>query len=182
MILRRWLVAGILLSASLVLTGGGRKSKTYLFTVHLEGSEDEAPKFASPAKLGSESRQYFFKKIPDFTDDHVAWFYPFVSEDGKSFGAAFKLKDHKSQALKALTLQHTGKLLGIRVPGAPYAAVLIDKPIDDGIIVLWEGLAKEHLKQFEKKFPHSDEAGPGSTLPVAPPNARAISLPPSGAR
>ena len=93
---RRWFVAGVLLGVSLVLTGGGRKANTYLLTVHLETTADEAPKFASPAKLGSESRQYYFKKIPDFTDEHVAWFYPFVSRDGKSMGAAFKLKDQRS--------------------------------------------------------------------------------------
>lgn len=175
---RRWLVAGLLISASLVLTGGGGKSKAYVLTVHLESSEDEAPKFAGPAKLGSEMRQYYFKKIPDFTDDHVAWFYPFVSQDGKSFGAAFKLKPHKAQALAALTTQHQGKLLGMRIPNAPYNALLIDKPIDDGVLVFWEGLAKEHLQAFEKIFPHVDTvAGEGPLVPAPdtisfPPDAR----------
>ena len=174
---RRWCVAGFLVTASLVLTGGGKKTKGYLVTVHIEGSEEEAPKFAAPAKLGSESRQYYFKIIPEFTDDHIAWFYPFVSEDGKSFGAAFKLQSFQVEALKGLTLQHSGKLLGIRIPSAPVQAVLIDRPIDDGIIVFWEGLSKEHLQFFEKKFPHVEDV-----LGSTPPDPSAVSLPPAAGR
>ena len=168
MTFRCWFVAGLLVASTFVLTAGGNKSKGILVTVHLEAPEEDYPKFAGPAKLGSESRQYFFRKIPEYTDDHIAWFYPFVSQDGKSFGAAFKLKETKIGALRALTTQHQGKLLGIRIPNAPYNALLIDKPIDDGILVFWEGLSKVHLEAFEKKFPHVDDLLPG-VAPVPPP-------------
>ena len=163
--------------ASLALTGGGKKSRGYLLTVHLESSEEEAPKFASPAKLGSESRQYYFKVIPEFTDEHVDWFYPFISKDGKSFGAAFKLEPHKVEALRGLTVQNPGKLLGIRIPNAPVEAVVIDRPIDDGVIVYWSGLTPAHLEFFEKKFPHVEDV-PGYLQ--ADPSE--VSLPPADAR
>lgn len=140
--------------------GGGKKSQSFLITFHVEGAADEAPEFASPVKLGTEMRQYYFRKVPEFTDQDIDWFYPFVSQDGQTFGAAFKLNESASQQLKALCLTHQGKLLGARIANAPYTAVMIDRPVDDGVLVVWQGLGKAHLKAFEKKFPHSDQKAP----------------------
>ena len=175
--LRMWFFrVGLAVLAVSFLTGAGNKAKGYLLTVHVEAPAEDSPKFASPVKLGSESRQYYFRKIPEFKDDDIAWYYPFTSRDGNSFGVAFKLKSHQAAALKALTLTHQGKLLGLRIPSAPYKAVLIDRPIDDGIIVYWDGLSKQHLQAFGKKFPHADAVrqARGGT-----PDPTAVSLPPT---
>ncbi|MCB1232054.1 MAG: hypothetical protein KDN19_17430, partial [Verrucomicrobiae bacterium] len=140
-----------------------------------EASADEAPKFATPVKMGSEMRQYYFKRVPTFTDRDVAYFYPFISQDGSTFGAGLKLTPKATEALKAHSLTHQGKLLGIRVSNAPYTAVMIDRPVDDGVIVIWQGLAKAHLKAFEKRFPHVEQVNPGDGN--APPDPTSVSLP-----
>ena len=171
---RRLAYAFLPVVALFLLTGAGKKSQSYLVTFHVEGTAEEAPEFASPVKLGTEMRQYFFKKVPEFTDSDIAWFFPFISQDGQSFGVAFKLKPNATQQLKALCLTHQGKLLGARIANAPYTAVMIDRPVDDGVIVVWQGLGKAHLKAFEKKFPHIDQAALGSR---AEPDPTAISLP-----
>ncbi len=168
----RRFAAFLLLPLSLVLMGSGKQAKSYLLTVHMESTADEVPKFATPVKLGTEMRQYYFKRVPEITDNDIVYFYPFISQDGATFGAGFKLTPKATQGLKALTLTHQGKLLGIRVEGAPYSAVMIDRPIDDGVFVVWQGLTKNHLKAFEKKFPHVEQAAPAEA-----PDPSAVSLP-----
>ncbi len=170
--MNRWLVVSLLFPACLLLMGAGKQADSFIITIHEEATADEVPKFATPVKLGTEMRQYFFKRVPTFTDRDVAYFYPFISQDGATFGAGLKLTPKATEALKAHSLTHQGKLLGIRVSNAPYNAVMIDQPVDDGVIVIWQGLAKAHLKAFEKKFPHVEQANPGAT-----PDPTAVSLP-----
>ena len=158
----------LLLPTLMLFMGNGKKAKSSLVTFHLEGSSDEAPKFSIPIKLGSEMRQYYFKRVPSLTDADIAYFYPFVSENGASYGVGFKLTPYGTETLKALTLTNQGKLLGIRVPNAPYSAVMIDQPVEDGVIVLWEGLTQDHLKAFEKKFYHIEDLSDGNEGRTSP--------------
>ena len=96
--------------ASLTLMGGGKKAKGYLLTVHIESSEEEAPKFAAPAKLGSEGRQYYFKIIPEITDDHVAWFYPSSPRTAKLSARPSNSSRTRSQATERADAPTPGKV------------------------------------------------------------------------
>jgi hypothetical protein len=149
---------------------GGKKTKGLAVTFHVEAEQTDNPKFITPVKLGKEHRQYFFSKVPTFSDKDIKWFYPFTAADGVSYGAAFRLKDHSATELKGVTLTNQGKLMGLRCSDAPLQAVLIDRPIDDGIIVVWSGLQQRHLEEFREKFPHVDdlapEAGPEFAMPA----------------
>ncbi len=149
----------LLALVSLSLTSAGKKtpSDLYLLTVHLEASENEAPKFATPVKLGPENRQYYFKKVPEFNDTHVTYFYPFTSKDGLSYGAAFKLRPTAADHLRGLSQANVGRLLGFRLQPNHYSAVYIDRAVSDGIIVIWDGLAKEHIQELSKRFPHAGQ-------------------------
>ena len=159
---RRVILVLTLLASVLFCSGAGKKYKLYLVTFHLEAEKTDNPKMITPVKLGREHRQYFFNKIPTFTDHDIKWFFPFTSDDGVSYGAAFKLKDHATTELKAITLTNQGKLLGLRCSDAPLEAVLIDRPITDGVIVVWNGLQQRHLQEFRKRFPHVDDLAPPS--------------------
>lgn len=152
----------VLLTAFAWCPAAGKKYKLYLVNFHIEADQGDNPKFVTPVKLGSEHRQYYFSKLPVFTDADIEWFYPFTAQDGVSYGAAFRLKDHATQELHALTLQHQGKLMGMRASDAPLQAVLIDRPIQDGVVVFWSGLQQRHLQEFRKRFPHVDDLGGGS--------------------
>lgn len=142
---------------SLMSLSAGKKLQSTLVSFHVEGDETDNPRFVLPVKLGDEHRQYFFSRVPSFTDSDIQWFYPFVSEDGASYGAAFRLKDHAAIELKGICLTNPGKLIGCRVVGAPFSAVMIDRPIDDGVIVVWSGISQQNLSDFRKKFPHVDD-------------------------
>lgn len=146
--------------------GAGSKVKGYVVTIHLEGDEADTEKFVTPVKLGSEHRQYFFRKMPSFSDKDIAWFYPFVAEDGQSYGAAFRLIDHKAQELAGITVANQGRLMGTRVLDAPLRAVIIDQPINDGVIVIWSGLSQNHVKLIGSKITHVDKiTGSGDGTP-----------------
>lgn len=171
--MKRRLLIFLLLAGTLsVCLAAGKKYKLYLVTFHLEGEETDNPKFITPVKLGKEHRQYYFNKLPTFTDHDIRWFYPFTSTDGVSYGAAFKLKDHAATELRAITLTNQGKLLGLRCSDAPLQAVLIDRPIEDGVIVIWSGLQQRHLQEFRKRFPHVDDLAPAEGPEFALPNKR----------
>jgi len=137
--------------------GAGQQSGRHLITMHLEGDETETTKFVTPVKLGTEHRQYFFRKIPEFTDRDIQWFYPFTAPDGVSYGAAFKLRQSAANRLRDVTLVNHGKLFALRCSDAMLQAVVIDRPIDDGVVVVWQGLQQRHLKEFRKRFPHIDD-------------------------
>ena len=139
---------------------GGKKTKGLAVTFHVEAEQTDNPKFITPVKLGKEHRQYFFSKVPTFSDKDIKWFYPFTAADGVSYGAAFRLKEHSATELKGVTLTNQGRLMGLRCSDAPLQAVLIDRPIDDGIIVVWSGLQQRHLEEFREKFPHVDDLAP----------------------
>lgn len=156
-------------ASSVAVFGAGQQSGRHLITMHLEGDETETTKFVTPVKLGSEHRQYFFRKIPEFTDRDIQWFYPFTAADGVSYGAAFKFKPNAASRLKDVTMMNHGKLFALRCSDAMLQAVVIDRPIDDGVVVVWEGLQQRHLQQFRKRFPHvddlSDKRSPTFALP-----------------
>ncbi|MDP4938031.1 MAG: hypothetical protein NWR21_01840 [Verrucomicrobiales bacterium] len=166
----RLLIVLFLLATAMWCHGMGKQYKLYLVTFHIEGESTDNPKMITPVKLGQEHRQYFFSKIPTFTDNDVAWFYPFSAADGVSFGVAFRMKEHATIELKAITLTNQGKLLGLRCSDAPLQAVLIDKPIDDGVVVIWSGLQQRHLQEFRKRFPHVDDYKPKTGPKFAEPD------------
>ncbi|MDF1816120.1 MAG: hypothetical protein P1V20_28220 [Verrucomicrobiales bacterium] len=171
--MRQGIITVLLCSIGLFCVAAGSKAKGYIVTFHLEGDETESDKFVTPVKLGSEHRQYFFRKMPAFSDKDIMWFYPFIAEDGQSFGAAFRLIDHKAQELTALTVANQGKLLGTRVLDAPLRAVIIDQPINDGVVVIWSGLSQNHLKAIGSKIAHVDKmqgtmSTPSFDLPGSP--------------
>lgn len=155
--MRFGITAALLCAAGFLALGAGSKVKGLVVTFHLEGQEEETNKFVTPIKLGSEHRQYYFRKMPAFSDKDIAWFYPFVAQDGSSFGAAFRLNDHKARELNGLTIANHGKLFGTRVLDAPLRAVIIDQPVDDGVLVIWDGLSKNHIQLIGSKISHVDK-------------------------
>lgn len=155
--MKHWYPISFFLLVAVFCIAAGNKSKGKSISFHLEGEQTSSSKFVMPIKLGSEGREYFFSKAPTFTSSDIEWFYPFRSENGQSFGAAFRLKTRAALELKDMGRTSPGKLLGISVAGSGLQAVIIDRPVNDGIIVLWRGLTQEHLELFQKSFPHIDD-------------------------
>jgi len=165
--MQRWLAITLILLPAFLSIGAGKKSKPIIVSFHLEAAQENGPKFSFPVKLGSEGRQYYFNRTPEFTEKDVAYYYPFNSKNGTTFGVGFKLTPKASEELKGLVINHQGKLLGVRVAPTHQSAVILDRPDTPGVIVVWEGLTQNDLKAIGTIIPHAEEVlRPGGGPPA----------------
>lgn len=156
------IIALLLVLAGICSLGSGKRGESLLVTFHLETSQEEWPKFAQAVKMGSPPQQFYFKLSPIITDADILWFYPFISEDGVTYGAAFRLSPAGTERLTNISSDPTyrGRLLGVHVqPIGPKSGPLqsylqIDRRITDGTLVIWKGLTDAHLRAFTERFAH----------------------------
>ena len=52
---------------------------------------------------------------------------------------------------------HQGKLLLSLVNGQPLGVVRIDKPVTDGILVIWSGVTEQEVKLYDQIAPRIGE-------------------------
>lgn len=142
-----------------------------VISFHLETVQEEWPKFAQAIKMGDPAQQYYFKMAPSLTDGDIAWYFPFIAEDGVTYGAAFKLKNKGKDVLRELTSEpkNQGKLLAANVQpmdqssGPVRSFLQIDRRIDDGVLVIWQGLTDPHMQWLGGNIPHArDVTGAGA--------------------
>lgn len=151
---RRFLLA--LLSTAFLLPtyGMGKRADKNQLTFHLEGSETDGPKMVFPLPMGNQKR--FFMKSPlTFTKELVAY-TPFVAKDG-SAGATFAFTRSATTRIAAMTTTHHGKWLVAMLNGRPVDAVYIDNPVQDGRLVIWQGMKEPEIYAFDLVLPHIGE-------------------------
>jgi hypothetical protein len=66
--------------------------------------------------------------------------------------------------LNALSIANQGKYLLARSNGRVVDGVVIDKPVDDGYIVIWKGFTVDELKLFDKSLPRIGAKAKGKKL------------------
>ena len=158
-----WWSILVLVCLGLASSASSKRGAPVLLSFHLETTKDAYPKSAMAVKMGEPVQQYYFSLIPILTDSQIKWFSPFISQDGVTYGCAFKLNQHGINILQQVTSapESHGKLLASNVqpldenspPVRGY--VQIDRRIDDGIIVVWDGFTDAHLRVFSERFPHA---------------------------
>ncbi len=154
----RLLTLFCLLAVPGLADASGKRGESVLISFHLETSKEEWPKFAHAIKLGNPAQQYYFKLAPEITDRDVVWYFPFPAEGGAGFGVALKLNQRGTQRLEFLSRlpENRGKLLvahfqPISKKHPPVRSyVKIDRAVSDGVLVIWGGLGKDHLKALRE--------------------------------
>jgi len=162
-----WWTILVVIGLGLATTASSKRGTPVLLSFHLETSKDAWPKSAIAVKMGEPVQQYYFSTSPIFTDAEVKWFSPFISQDGVTYGCAFKLNSSGANRLQQITAapENHGKLLASNVqpldPSSPplRSYVQIDRRVDDGIIVVWDGFTDAHLRIFSQRFPHVRDTG-----------------------
>lgn len=144
------LAFGLIVLCSLTISGA-RKPKLAL-SFHLEGAQFEGGKMVQPMKLGNPPQTFYFRRAPELTQRHVRGYYPFLANDGSSFGAAFKLNQNGSDTLTTISTTAQGRRLLTVLNGEPVDSIVLDQPIQDGYIVAWGGLTKADLALFDEAF------------------------------
>ncbi len=133
----------------------GKKSPPASVSFHLEGSAAEAPQFARAFNTVAGSK--YFRKVPEISSKNIESFSPFPADDERTYGLVFKLNEQGARRLNEITTMNQGKLLLSLVNGQPIGVVRIDKPVSDGILVVWSGITEQEIKLYDRIAPRIGE-------------------------
>jgi hypothetical protein len=142
---------------SQVAHAGGKAENKASISVHMETESTDNPKMIFQQEIGGRTR--YFRRAPEVSTKDVIAFSPFPSEAGGDFGVVFKLKDNVAGRLSAITNSNQGRWLIISVNGRAVDGVLIDRQIDDGIIVAWKGVNLADIAIFDDSMPRIGQDG-----------------------
>lgn len=161
------LALGLVVLCSLTISGARKPSLAISF--HLEGQQLDGTKMVQPIKLGNPAKVYYFRRSPEMTQRHIKGYYPFLANDGSSFGAAFKLNESGSDALTTISTVSQGRKLLTVLNAEPVDYIVLNQPIRDGYVVVWGGLTKADLAKFDKEFeriqPEATNGGANQLVP-----------------
>ncbi len=142
--------------ASLLCTGGAKKPVVEL-RIHGEGIAAEAPTFAFPATL-LNGRETFLSRMPLITQREIHSVFPFAAADG-SQGVYLKLDNHGSGLLKQHTMERSGRLLAVFFNGRQVSNLVVDRPVNDGIVSIPRGLDSAEVELLTSAYPVIGESG-----------------------
>lgn len=146
---------------ALVLTpvgkAGGKAGEMGMVTFHLETEEGGNPKMVFPQM--DEGKQRFFIRTPEISMNDIVAFAPFPAGTGEEYGVVFQLRDAAKRRLNAISLTNQGRFLLAQANGRVVDGVIIDKPVDDGVIVIWKGLTANDVKLFDEALPRIGQDG-----------------------
>lgn len=164
----RWIPFFLLLGVCALTVGFSRKPKL-MISVHAMGSSTDNPRTIFPQSIGNPPRQFWLKKVPEFSHFNIVAFHPFPADDGVTYGIAMQLDFKGANALEVVTRNRQGEILWSFVNGQPAGWVKIDRPISDGVFTIWSGVSEEAVQQLDKKYPRIKDVGSASSaMPMLP--------------
>lgn len=134
---------------------GSSKKPEAGVSFHLETTEGEDPKMVFQQVAAGKVR-YFRRSAEIVTNDIVAY-SPFPADDGLTYGAVCQINRGATGRLAAVSAANTGSWLVAMVNGRIVDAVVIDKKVEDGFIVIWKGITLPEVKAFDKLKPRIGE-------------------------
>lgn len=136
---------------ALLCLGAAKKPPMVDVRIHALGTAAEAPTFAIPATLLNGS-PVFLARMPLLSQREIKAIYPFVAADG-SHGTYLKVDNHGSRLLHQHTMSRRGELLVVLVNGRQVSNLLVDRPIEDGIVSIPRGLTADDIALLTSVFP-----------------------------
>lgn len=138
--------------------GDGKQKHTFAF--HEEGVATDGENKVFPHSVAGQEK--FFRMTPFLTHMDFDGFVPFRAEGG-GFGAAFVLNRHGKVKLDQITTARQGSHILASIDMKPADVMVVDRPVKDGVIVLWKGLGPEHIQYLEKGLKVKVLKGPEKT-------------------
>lgn len=152
-------VKSVIAVALLFLAGGvmagGNKGEAMNISFHIETEASDNPKMIFPHEVFGKQR--FFRRLPEVSSKDYVAFTPFPAEDQASYGVILQLKDNARRRLAAVTQISFGKWLVCQAFGRIVDGVLVEDPVNDGVIVVWRGLTMEEIRQMDEALPRIGE-------------------------
>lgn len=144
-----------LILCSLPATASGKKGEETGVSFHLETEAGGNPKMVFTQLTAGKERDFY--RTPEITTKSVISFSPFPSEDEGTYGVVLQLDRRGANRLGAITAANPERWLLAMVNGRVVDAVLIDKQVADGMLVIWKGVTLQEVKAFDKVVPRLGE-------------------------
>jgi hypothetical protein len=147
------LLAAALLSVLLLpsVLAGGKKPEGLSVNFHLQGNRDDGPNRVF-AQL-TAGQEIYYQLAPAFSSKDFTSFVPFPADDGASYGVLVKLNAGAATRLTSITADNRGQYLLAIVNGQVRDAVLIDRAVDDGVLVIWQRISIAEVRQADAAMP-----------------------------
>lgn len=148
----------IVLCPGLNAIAGGKKGAKSGISFHLQAERTDNPKMVFVQPTNGEQVPY--RRNPEIMTKDLAAFDPFPSQDGEGYGAKLQLKPAARNRLAAITNANVNRWLLAMVNGRVVDAVIIDRQIDDGFLVIWKGIGKAEIDVLDSQIPRIGEKKP----------------------
>jgi hypothetical protein len=137
--------------------GAAKKKDAVTVRFHLQASEQDGAPFVMKLPGGGATGPAYIKKVPEISEHDIAEVYPFPADDG-TLGCAFRLTEHGKIVLDSMSVEQRGKALVSIVNLRVVSAVMIDRRVSDGVIMISRGLTEEEVRKITKKYKVIGEA------------------------
>lgn len=142
----------LLLIPFLSASAGEQKSSPLTVRLHAEGSPSDGETFGTKIQLTNPAREITIGKVPIVTERDFVAFFPFPASDG-SFGAYFRLDANGTNKLESHTTEFRDKMVVALIDGRVASAMLVDKKITDGLMIVPNGFAPREIALLQTKYP-----------------------------
>jgi hypothetical protein len=142
----------VVLCAVAPLLGMAKKKPEVTIRFHLERTTRDGDVFTSPIVVGNPPRTIYIGKMPEISERDVKAIWPVAAPDGSS-GCALKLDPQGRLRLSSVSTEFRGALLVAFVNGRKVGELLVDKPVQDGVITIPGGITPAEMELFRKKWP-----------------------------
>ncbi len=138
-----WLASGGRAPAS------GNANEDASVSFHIQTDQAENPNLVFPVESGGQT--LYFRRMPEISTRDIEAFRPFPGDDGaQTYGIVFRLTNAATRRLNNITTANQGRMLIAMTNGRPVDMVRIDKPVDDGFIVIWKGVTEADIRVYDK--------------------------------
>jgi hypothetical protein len=143
----------LILALSPVTFASGKKEPKASITFHMETEGTDNPKMIAPQMVNGQTR--YFRRTSEVSLRDISSFRPFPADNGQGYGLVLKLKPNATNRLAAITTANQGRWLMAQVNGRPVDGVMIDKPVNDGFIVIWKGITDADIAILDEEMPRT---------------------------
>lgn len=146
----------LLLISSTLFYSCGSQGPFAQVTFHTQTPLGESDNTIFPYRF-KNGKVIHMRRVPDYVLSNVVSYQPFLSEKKTSYGGIFNLNDVGKKRLLHFSTQNQGLYMISIINGKVGEPVVIDRPISDGQLVVWDGLTQQDLQRLDTEIPRTDD-------------------------